>query len=48
MFYESEKVEQSSLNGLNSFRTCLIALVEYAKVSAFFLFSVSFGVNSHY
>ena len=38
MFYASEKVEQSSLNGLNSFRTCLIALVEYAMVSAFFHF----------
>ena len=38
MFYASEKVEQSSLNGLNSFRTCLIALVEYAMVSAFFIF----------
>ena len=48
MFYASEKVEQSSLNGLNSFRTCLIALVEYAMVSAFFSFSVSIGVNSHY
>ena len=38
MFYASGKVEQSSLNGLNSFRTCLIALVEYAMVSAFFHF----------
>jgi len=34
MFYASEKVEQSSLNGLNSFRTCLIALVEYAMMTA--------------
>jgi len=34
MFYASEKVEHSSLNGLNSFRTCLIALVEYAMMTA--------------
>ena len=35
MFSTLEKLEMSSLNGLNSFRTCLIALVEYAMVSAF-------------
>mmetsp|Transcript_12443 Transcript_12443/g.49975 ORF Transcript_12443/g.49975 Transcript_12443/m.49975 type:complete len:440 (+) Transcript_12443:830-2149(+) len=34
MFSTLEKLEMSSLNGLNSFRTCLIALVEYAMVTA--------------
>jgi len=48
MFSTSEKIEISAVNGFNSFRTCLIALVEYAIVSIFLLFFVKFGVSSHY